>query len=195
MTVTEPGIYREMPVEQYDTIPAVRRTFLWHLFKHSPGQAKYRQDNFAPNKPLLDGIMTHTALLQPELFPRNYAVMPPFENDPANLTADGEEPKSPKATKFYRDKKKQFEAMCEAGGTEVVLREDYDMAFTFGKNIRKDNVAGRFFRRILDRAQLDPAPVSETLLMTNVVCASLSALVCDGKEQPDSWRQIRVHTS
>jgi len=147
MTITKPGIYRDVPVEEYDAIPALRRTFLWHLFDSSPGQAKYREKHFKPTKALTDGTMTHTALLEPEEFPVKYAVMPAFEDDDDNLTKDGELPKSPKATGYYRQKKAQFEAMCEAGGTELVTREDYDMTRTFGKNIRKHPVAGRFYKR------------------------------------------------
>ena len=143
----QPGIYRNMSVADYDAIPAVRRTFLWHLFKHSPGQAKYREQNFKPTKALTDGTMVHTALLEPEEFPNRYAVMPSYELERDNVTKGGGVPKSLKSTGYYKGKKANFERICADGGTELVAREDYDMALMFGKNIRKDEEAGRFFRR------------------------------------------------
>ena len=147
MTINSPGIYRDVPVEEYDAIHALRRTFLWHLFNQSPGQAKYREKHFKPTKALTDGTMVHTALLEPEEFPRKYAVMPAYELDEDNVTKDGDAPKSPKSTGYYKKKKAEFERICAAGGNELVAQEDYDMAYTFGKNIRKHPVAGRFYKR------------------------------------------------
>ncbi len=147
MTINSPGIYRDVPVEEYDAIPALRRTFAWNLFDLSPGQAVYRRDNPKRSKVWDTGTMTHTALIEPEEFPDRYAVMPAYELDEDNTTKGGGAPKSPKATGYYKAKKAEFERVCAAGGTELVTREDYDMARTFGKNIRKHPVAGRFYKR------------------------------------------------
>ena len=147
MTINSPGIYRDVSVEEYDAIPALRRTFAWNIFDKSPGQAVYQRDNPKHRKVWDTGTMVHTALIEPEEFPVKYSVMPKFEDDEANLTKDGELPKSPKATAYYRQRKAQFEMVCDAGSTDLVTREDYDMAYTFGKNIRKHPVAGRFYKR------------------------------------------------
>jgi len=155
MTIDSPGIYRDVSVEDYDAIPALRRTFLWHLFDSSPGQAKYREQNFKPTKAMDAGTMVHTALLEPEEFPDRYAVMPPYEDHPDNVTKDQlklpvedrARPKSPKSCGYYKQMKAEFEEICAAGGTEIVLKDDYDMARTFGKKIRAHPVAGRFFKR------------------------------------------------
>ena len=147
MTITEPGIYRDVPVEEYDRIEAVRRTFLFHLFDRSPGHAVYRREHFIATEALLDGVMTHTSLLQPEEFPRLYTVLPPFQDDPENVTKDGSIPKSPKATGYYKDKKAQFESMCGSAGTEIVDAAKYEMAYQLGKRVREHPITKRFFQR------------------------------------------------
>ena len=147
MTINSPGIYRDVPVADYDAIPALRRTFLWHLFDSSPGQAKYKQENFKPTKALETGTMVHTALLEPEEFPIRYQVMPAYELDDDNVTKGGKVPDSPKATKYYREKKANFERICADGGNELVTQVDYHMARIFGQNIRAHPVAGRFYKR------------------------------------------------
>ncbi len=143
----EPGIYRDMTVEQYDSIPALRRTFLWHLFNQSPGQAKYREKHFKPTKVLTDGTMVHTALLEPEEFPQKYQIMPAYELDEENVTKKGEKPKVLKQSGYYRGKVAEFEKMCAAGNRDMVTQTDYDMAYAFGKKIRADSTAGRFYKR------------------------------------------------
>ncbi len=147
MTINSPGIYRDVPVEEYDAIPALRRTFAWNIFDKSPGQAVYQRDNPKYKKCWDTGTMTHTALIEPEEFPQKYQVMPAYELDEDNKTKGGKVPSSPKMTGYYKDKKAEFEIMCVAGGKDMVTQADYDMAYTFGKNIRKHPVAGRFYKR------------------------------------------------
>ena len=146
-TPTKPGIYREMSVEDYDAIPAVRRTFLWNLYNRSPGHAKWMQDNFVATEALSDGTMVHLSVLQPEEFPRQYAVLPPFENDPENRTKQGLEPKNLKSTGYYKEKKAMFTEMCASAGREIVDESKYNMAYELGKRIREHDVTKRFFQR------------------------------------------------
>ncbi len=145
----KPGIYRNMSVADYDAIPAVRRTFVWNLYDQSPGHAVYKRDNRQPKKAWDDGTMVHTALLQPEEFPREYVVMPPFEADPGNLKADGKapSPENARRTSYYKSKVKQFAKMCESTGAKVIEQRDYDMAYAIGQGIREHPITSRFFQR------------------------------------------------
>ncbi|GAG53449.1 unnamed protein product, partial [marine sediment metagenome] len=146
MTIpTEPGIYRDVPNGDYDEIPAVRRSFAWDLFKKSPKHARWIQQHGKTSKALSLGTMVHLAMLQPEEFPRRYSVMPAFDLDVANLTKDGKEPKSPKATGYYRGKAAEFESMCGRDGITIVAQDDYDTAYHIGHNIRNHDDMQRFF--------------------------------------------------
>lgn len=147
MIPTEPGIYRDVSVDDYNAIDAVRRSFLWKLYDRSPGHAVYQQEHPMESEALTDGTMVHTSVLQPEEFPRRYAVLPPFEDDPENTTKDGSIPKSPRATGYYKGKKAMFEAMSASAGTEIVDSRKYEMAYQLGKRIREHKVCGRFFKR------------------------------------------------
>lgn len=144
---TEPGIYRDIPNGDYDEIPAVRRTFAWKVFSASPAHACWERDHDKPTKPKSLGVMTHFAMLQPEEFPRSYAVMPAFELDVANLTKSGDAPKSPKATGYYRGKAAEFDSMCGRDGIAIVTQDDYDTAYHIGRNIRSHPDMQRFFQR------------------------------------------------
>jgi hypothetical protein len=144
---TEPGIYRDVDNGEYDQIEAVRRTFAWKVFKESPHHAKRSELVDTRTKALDFGVMAHLAMLQPEEFPRAYAVMPPFELDPGNLTKANEVPKSPKATGYYRAKAAEFESMCKRDGIEIIPQSDYDMAYRIGCNVRAHPDMARFFQR------------------------------------------------
>ena len=163
--VTEPGIYRDMSVEEYDLIPAVRRTFLWDLHNQSPGHAIYNSENRVERKVFATGTMVHTSFLQPEEFPRKYVVMPPFENDELNLTAKGDVPKAPKNTSFYKDKVDAFRDLCASTGAEIVTQDDYNMAYEIGRNIREHEIAQRFFKRGSSNEAVAVARDTETGLL------------------------------
>jgi hypothetical protein len=101
------------------------------------------------------GTMVHTALLQPEEFPRCYTIMPAFEKDEDNVlkqkNPDGT-PKKPKPggekqTEYYKRNKATFENMCKSTGASIVTQGDYDAAYETGKKIRSHKVAARFFQR------------------------------------------------
>ena len=173
--VTDPGIYREMSVQEYDLIPAVRRTFLWDLYHQSPGHAIYNRDNRKPKKAWDDGTMVHTSLLLPEEFPRQYVVMPPFEKDPENVKADGAtpSPENAKRTGYYKAKVKMFEGMVESTSATVVTQADYDMAYGIGKSVREHEVASRFFKRGTSNEAVVVARDPETDLLMKIRCDCL----------------------
>lgn len=142
---TEPGIYRSISWEQYMQIDALQRSFMWTLRTRTPGHA--RQESEKVTKPLQDGTMIHTAILQPEEFPIRYMVMPPFESHPENVTKQGKKPTSPKATVYYKAKVANFESACLRDGVQIVTRDDYDMAYEIAAQIRRHDTASRFFKR------------------------------------------------
>ena len=157
MTIpTEPGIYRDVPNGDYDEIPAVRRSFAWDLFKQSPKHARWIQQHGKTSKALSLGTMVHLAMLQPEEFPRRYAVMPAFELDAKNLTKKKDKvtgefiaptPENAKKTGYYKDRVAEFEALCGRDGIEIVPQSDYDTAYHIGHNIRNHDDMQRFFQR------------------------------------------------
>ena len=66
-------------MEDYDNIPALRRSNLW-LFKKSPAHYKYAVEN--PDEPtpaLLFGTAAHMAILEPERFEQEYIVAPKID--------------------------------------------------------------------------------------------------------------------
>lgn len=65
----------------------------------------------------------HCLCLTPDEFEEMFAVMPDFHLDEGNKKADGSDPDSPKATKYYREAKRQWEASINK---DILRREQYD---------------------------------------------------------------------
>lgn len=85
----EPGIYYDMPAEQYHAIPALSASGL-KLLKQSP--AHFYGQILDPNRPerretksLTNGTLAHCMLLEPAEFDRRYAVVP---DDAPNRPSD-----------------------------------------------------------------------------------------------------------
>lgn len=68
-----------MTDQEYNKIPALRRSALWELRK-SPAHYKYAVDNpEEPTPALLFGIAAHMALLEPERFASEYIIAPKID--------------------------------------------------------------------------------------------------------------------
>lgn len=117
-----PGIYENVSFEEYlswDAISASRINLACRSLAHF-------HENAAPDPtPALRlGGLVHCGRLEPMALAKRYAVMPPYENDPDNLTQKGERPSSPKTTSYYKLKAKDFAAANV--GKEIVNDETYD---------------------------------------------------------------------
>lgn len=98
----EPGVYLDVPFDQYLKIPALSNSKLC-AFERSPGQAVWQQD--APEDDEAEsaadlGTLVHTLALEPDSVTNRYLVMPRL-----NLT-----------TKEGRAKAAEFEAQAVAAG-------------------------------------------------------------------------------
>lgn len=147
MIPTSPGIYRGITEDEYNSIIAVRRTFLWDLHSRSPMYAMWSQNNRKDTEPFRDGRMTHTFVLEPREFLERYERLPSFELDTDNLTKEGKAPKSPRATSYYKAKVKEFVERAALKGKEIVDYESYDMAYGIGHNILESSDGRRHFDR------------------------------------------------
>jgi hypothetical protein len=72
--ITKPGVYKNLPYDEYDFIPALRSTY---LKKHldCPAATQIAMEETAA---LRFGIAAHTFLLERSEFDKRYAVMPDF---------------------------------------------------------------------------------------------------------------------
>lgn len=75
---SKPGVHRDLPYDQYASIPALRATTLIDVLK-APAYAKYRMANPEETTALRTGNATHSAILEADTFEARYAVAPHFD--------------------------------------------------------------------------------------------------------------------
>tara|TARA_R110000824_G_scaffold7386_5_gene33174 strand:+ start:558 stop:1403 length:846 start_codon:yes stop_codon:yes gene_type:complete len=75
-TTTEFGISCGVPFDEYRAIPAVNQSLLKN-FKHSAAMVRHRIDGGTISTPALEfGTAFHAAILEPEVFAKEYAIAP-----------------------------------------------------------------------------------------------------------------------
>lgn len=126
----EPGIYEGVPFATYDAWDALSNSGLSLLAK-SPRHFHDADRSEATDAQRI-GELCHCNQFEPGAFAERYAIMPPFERDPGNCTADGE-PSTSKTTKYYRAKKKEFEAAN--AGREICPPEWYEKSITLVREL------------------------------------------------------------
>lgn len=152
----EPGIYEGVDFATYDQWDAVSNSHLSLLAK-SPRH--FREGNWSePSDCLRIGELQHCGVFEPGAITDRYSVMPAFERDPENCTADGT-PSESKGTKYYRMKKAQFEAEHE--GREIVPRDWLDQAL----NLAIEIAANEDAHRILN----DQGPVEVSIVWDELI--------------------------
>ena len=120
--ITKPGIFKNLPYEEYDTIPALRSTYLKkHL--ECPAATQIAMEETAA---LRFGIAAHTYLLEGSEFSKRYAVMPDFPC-PIDRNERGW-----KMTNEYKLKKQSFE--IDNAGKIIIALEDFTAISTMTKN-------------------------------------------------------------
>lgn len=116
------------PAEAYHLRREISRGMLADLFE-SPRlyEGRYILGNIPPKEAtplMIKGSLAHAALLEPRKFQDRYVVMPDFQNDPENVTKQGQRSNST-ATTYYQTKKAAFEQQNE--GLQIVTAAEYEM--------------------------------------------------------------------
>lgn len=116
-----PGIYENLPFEQYLQIEAISNSRLGLMGK-SPLHYRTCAAPDEKSKPLVLGQLVHCGRLEPMSIAERYAVQPDYHLDAENVTDSGK-PSQSKATRWCRDKCDQF---AEANrDKDIVSREWY----------------------------------------------------------------------
>ena len=117
----EPGIYYDIPFEEYKTWDAVN----WSKLKLAKKSPLHFLDShpIEPTKAMRLGSGVHDGFLEPDRVAREYAVMPNFSTHPDNKTKDGKQSNS-HATKFVEAAEREF--INENAGKTIVPQTEYD---------------------------------------------------------------------
>lgn len=135
-----PGIYPGVPMSQYLQLPGVSATHLGWLAR-SPLHYRHCLQHPPPDtEAMTKGTALHYALLEPDLFPRHFAVEPDVH------AIDSPRPRS---TKIYRDAVE----LMRAQGIEVLKGEEMESIHAMVAAIRSHTVAARIIKMFPDREQ------------------------------------------
>lgn len=123
------GVYRGMPEEIYNALPAVRSTYLKTLANESAAHAYVAmEDAKPPTDPMLFGTAWHTAFLEPESFPLRYVLW-----------------KGDKRGKKWKD----FEEANQ--GKRILKEEDYLKCLAMAERLREHPDIDNLFKRGVNR--------------------------------------------
>lgn len=135
----EPGVYEKVDFEtylQWDAISNSRINAARRSLKH------FKANVALEPKPCLTlGSLAHCGRLEPLYLGKRYAVMPPFENDPENVTKKGE-PSTSKATKYYEEKSEEF--LAANRGKEIVTEDQYDSMIAIVTSLDNHDLAREY---------------------------------------------------
>ena len=112
-----------MTEREYNALPGVRRSTLFHMAK-SPAHYKWASENPTKDTPaLLFGRAFHAAVLQPEEFTNGFAIMPAVD-------------RRTKAGRELYDK-----IVAESAGKEMLSQDDYDRIIAMREAIKQSPAA------------------------------------------------------
>jgi hypothetical protein len=135
-----PGIYPGIDFEVYRSWQAVNHSKLVRIDK-SPLHTQVMPD-LSEKKAIRLGQLVHSGTLEPGSVAQRYAVMPAFENDPENQTAQGK-PSTSSATEYVKSKRAAFYRFAEASGRIVIDQDEYDQYLKLADAINEnENVRG-----------------------------------------------------
>ncbi|QDV78039.1 PD-(D/E)XK nuclease-like domain-containing protein [Botrimarina mediterranea] len=139
VTCPEPGVYEDVPFDQYVQWPAVSSSRLGQMAK-SP---KHYLTPFRESTPSMRlGSLVHCGRLEPLCIAERYAVLKDWHLDPENVTKSGEKSEN-KGTVYYRQKLAEFNEANS--GKELVDRDQYRIMAGICKSIDDDLVARELF--------------------------------------------------
>lgn len=88
-----------------------------------------------PTPAMKKGTLAHAALLEPETVAQRYAVIPRYELDAANCTAQGK-PSTSKATNYYGQKEAEF--IRANPGKEIVDQSSFEMVRRMAASLQRE---------------------------------------------------------
>jgi exodeoxyribonuclease VIII len=106
--ISKPGIYFDVPFEQYIEIPGINNSILKILTQKSPRHARWAKDHDRDTKEMLFGRLVHTLLLEPDKVADEYRVHAEINRN----------------TKIW----KAFEQETLDGGFQPIQQGEYDSA-------------------------------------------------------------------
>lgn len=118
-----PGLYYDVPFEDYCDWDAVNNSSLTPMIRRSPAHYKHGLENPREQTVAMAiGSLCHQAKLEPLLIPQQYVVMPDLTD--GILTKDGAVPKNVKSTSEYKRRVAEFRELHT--DKEIVDRDTYD---------------------------------------------------------------------
>lgn len=126
VTTPEPGLHPDVPAEEYHAWPAASQTLLKVMRDRSPAHAREQMMNPKPPTPaMMLGTAVHTAVLQPDVFAREFMQIPDIN----------------RRTKAGREKWAQ---LVNYVGEEYLLRpDDYDLCLRIRDAVHAHPIASR----------------------------------------------------
>lgn len=179
----QPGIYEDLPFEDYLAIDAVSNTRLGSLAK-SPRHYRFAMP-LERAKYLVVGSLVHAGRLEPMAIAQRYAVAPEYHLDAENKTKEGAATNS-KVTNYVKGKLEEFAGANE--DKEIVPAEWYREVKSITESLFADPEANRLLNA--------PGPVELTMVWDDPetgirckgridkVCSDLAAF-CDLKTTVD----------
>jgi len=160
----KPGIYKDVPHEDYLTWDAVNFSRLKVMLK-SPAHYQWCEPQ-AKTAALSFGTVCHAALLEPATFDQRYAVLPAYEGDEDNKTQAGKPTRS-RATKYYRARVAEFAENNK--GKELIGGGDWNRAWQCSEACHRNSRAAELLGAAgdcevsivwLDETVIDGKPVN-----------------------------------
>lgn len=124
--ITKPGIYYDVPFEDYILIPAINNSVLKVLGQKSPRHALWYKRHGKQTKEMTFGHLAHTLLLEPEKVTQRYRIHEDIH----------------RGTNVW----KAFEAETLAAGMEPIQQHEYETAYAIVAMILEQPVY-RFIRK------------------------------------------------
>jgi exodeoxyribonuclease VIII len=137
----EPGIYPNVPFDEYLAIQALSNTRM-SLLAQSPRHFKFNAALDERMKCLVAGRLIHTHTLEPALLACRYAVMPDFANDLNNQTDKGL-PSTSSQTRWCKEQVFNFESANS--DREIVIESWWREALLTVESIRSDESSREIF--------------------------------------------------
>jgi len=122
----EPGVYYDIPAEQYHSCPYESNSHLGPMIRRSP--LHYLEQERKESKVFDFGRLAHSMVLEPQTLLDYYAVLPDFAKQVQDeAAADGAKPyKVPRGTKRYKELCDGF--TTEHEGKQIISPDDLETA-------------------------------------------------------------------